>query len=45
MCSSDLDIIGRVTEYKKYLEEHNKLPTMAGLAYYLEIDRDRKSVV
>jgi len=33
------DIIGRVTEYKKYLEEHNKLPTMAGLAYYLEIDR------
>ena len=29
----------KVAEYKKYLEENDKPATMAGLAYYLGVDR------
>lgn len=29
----------RVNDYKEYLRDNDKLPTMAGLAYYLGIDR------
>ena len=28
-----------IEEYKEYLKENDKPPTMAGLAYYLHIDR------
>lgn len=33
------DIDERVKDYKKYIKDENSVPTMAGLAYYLEIDR------
>lgn len=33
------EIHDKVTKYKEYLLEHNKPATMAGLAYFLDIDR------
>lgn len=33
------DIEDKVKEYKIYLKENSKPPTMAGLAYYLGVDR------
>lgn len=33
------EIEDKIEQYKQYLEEEGKPPTMAGLAYYLGIDR------
>ena len=33
------EIDSRIAEYKKYLKKEDKPPTIAGLAYYLQIDR------
>ena len=33
------DIEKRLGEYKQYLKEEDKPPTIAGLAYYLRVDR------
>lgn len=33
------DIDKRVEDYKQYLTKEKKPPTMAGLAYYLDVDR------
>ena len=33
------DIENKIQNYKDYLQKDNKPPTMAGLAYYLGIDR------
>ena len=37
--SSVQDIESKIQNYKDYLKKDNKPPTMAGLAYYLGIDR------